>query len=59
MISVKKMKEELNKFPEDAMCYAYEGEITGVVVVDKDREEVGYIHASEGFCHEKVTIVHE
>ena len=32
MITIKKLKEELNKFPEDSVCFAYEGEITGLVI---------------------------
>ena len=32
MITVKELKEELDKFPDDALCYAYEGEVTGLVI---------------------------
>lgn len=53
-ITVKKLIEELSKYPEDALCYAYEGSTAGVVIVaDKeihksgDREELGFILASE------------
>jgi len=47
MIPVIKMIEWLNKFPEDARCYAYEGEVTGVVVVDNNGTDLGIIPASE------------
>ncbi len=30
MISVKKLKEFLSQLPEDAQCYGYEGEDTGI-----------------------------
>lgn len=39
MRTIKSLKEELNKFPDDAVCYAYEGEITGIVIVPKFNEE--------------------
>lgn len=34
MRTVKSMIEELRKFPDDAMCYAYSGEFEGLVVKD-------------------------
>lgn len=47
-ITVKSMIEQLSKYPEDALCYAYEGEIIGVVIADKeDKKELGYIIAGE------------
>lgn len=58
MITVAKMIEELKKFPADALCYAYEGEMQGVVVVEarssefanggSSRKVLGYITAAEG-----------
>jgi hypothetical protein len=33
MRTVKWLIEQLSKYPEDALCYAYEGEDTGVVIV--------------------------
>jgi hypothetical protein len=47
MIGVKEMIESLQKYPSDALCYAYEGEVIGVVVVDKYHKELGVIKASE------------
>jgi len=43
------LKKELEKFPDDADCYAYEGEVIGIVVCKKenDYEELGVIHCSE------------
>lgn len=35
-ITVKRLREELAAFPDDALCYAYEGEATGIVIVHKD-----------------------
>ena len=41
-MSVARLKELLDEFPNDAKCYAYEGEICGVVVVKKGKQ-LGYI----------------
>jgi len=39
---------ELQKFPADALCYAYEGEIIGIVIVATDGvTELGYILAGD------------
>jgi len=47
--TVKTLIEELKKFPMDAFPYAYEGEITGVVVrSSNDRRELGHVPASAG-----------
>lgn len=32
MRTVKWLREELAKFPDDALCFAYEGEVTGIVI---------------------------
>jgi hypothetical protein len=48
MIAVKKMIEELEKYPKDAQVYAYEGEITGLVIVDSKTAWLGEILAREG-----------
>ena len=45
MRTVKELIEELNKFDGDLECYAYEGEIVGVVIQHKDDCcEQGWIH---------------
>jgi hypothetical protein len=46
MRTVKSLLEELARFPEEAVCHAYEGEIIGIVVRYYERE--GVIHCSEG-----------
>jgi len=46
MRTVKWLKEQLSKYPDDALCYAYEGEVRGVVVVKTDRTH-GFIPCSE------------
>lgn len=50
MITVKDLIAALARFPQGAMCYAYEGEISGVVVVEPEpkRDELGYVFCSEG-----------
>lgn len=45
MRKVKDLIAELKKFPEDADCYAYEGEVTGVIIVQG--EDCGVIHCTE------------
>lgn len=48
MIRVSELVEQLKQYPADAVCYAYEGEITGVVIRDKeDKEQLGYITTEE------------
>lgn len=45
-LTVEELVNELQKYPPDATVYAYEGEITGVVIT-KDGEMLGYILASD------------
>ena len=47
MMTVEHMINELKKYPSEAKCYAYEGEVIGLVVVDENKEELGYIIAKE------------
>jgi hypothetical protein len=47
MKTVKELTEELKKFPEDALCYGYEGEGTGIGIVSKDGKKKGFIYAGE------------
>lgn len=47
MIPVKRLVQELEKLPEDALAYAYEGEIIGIVIATPDGKELGYIPTSE------------
>ena len=44
--TVQEIIEELRQYPMDAIAYAYEGEVTGIVIVanNKDRDELGVIH---------------
>jgi hypothetical protein len=37
----------LSQFPKDAVAYAYEGEICGIVVA-QGKEELGHIQTKEG-----------
>lgn len=45
MRTVKSLMEELARFPDEALCHAYEGEIIGIVVRLGGRE--GVIHCTE------------
>jgi hypothetical protein len=50
MRTVQSLRDELAKFPADALCYAYEGEVTGVVVVraEPKRQELGCVVCISG-----------
>lgn len=49
MIHIGQLIEELKKFPADSYCYAYEGEVHGVIVVAADgKRHLGYVPAQEG-----------
>lgn len=43
MVSVKRLKEILRELPEDALAYAYEGEVIGIIFQPTDGQELGYI----------------
>jgi len=47
MKTVKELRIELNKFPDDAECHAYEGEAIGVVVSSADGESSGFIYMTD------------
>lgn len=69
MRTVKDLIEQLERFPPDAVCYAYEGEITGVVVTEavvrtfanggRGRAQLGYIPCNEGDDKEEDTVLQE
>ncbi len=47
MITVKKLIEILQSLPEDALAYAYEGEVVAIVIRTSDnKNELGYIPAT-------------
>ena len=45
MKTVKELKTELNKFKDSDLCYAYEGEVTGIII-NRGRQQ-GVIYCSE------------
>lgn len=47
MRTVKEMKEELSKFEDDDLCFAYEGEVTGLIIRRSEDTCDGVIHCSE------------
>jgi hypothetical protein len=57
MITVKKLKEELNKFHDDCVCFAYEGEFTGLIIekADNSQRKQGVIYCSESGDDNKET----
>jgi hypothetical protein len=50
MRTVQSLRDELATFPPDALCYAYEGEVTGVVVIaaGTPRKELGCVICQSG-----------
>jgi hypothetical protein len=48
--TVKELREELAKFPDDAVCWAYEGEDTGIAVAYSEElwMYTGFIFCSWG-----------
>ena len=51
MKTVKKMIEELNKFPLNACCYGYEGDAVGIGIKTDDGK-YGFIFCSENPVNE-------
>ncbi|MDY6845034.1 MAG: hypothetical protein SVW57_13205 [Thermodesulfobacteriota bacterium] len=47
MIRNDRLQNELKKFSPNAFAYAYEGEITGVIIIDENDKSLGYIIATE------------
>ncbi|MEW5941374.1 MAG: hypothetical protein AB1750_17045 [Chloroflexota bacterium] len=47
MIPIKRLMEILQELPEDALAYAYEGEVVGIILVSADDKELGYIPTKE------------
>jgi hypothetical protein len=45
MRTVRNLIEELSRFPDEAICHAYEGEVSGIVIRQLDRH--GVIHCGE------------
>ena len=45
-MKVSELIKELKKFNPDSQCYAYEGEVTGIVIDNKDGSQ-GVIYANE------------
>jgi hypothetical protein len=49
------LRAELAKFPDDAECSAYEGEVTGLCVGYPGQIPSGFIHCSEHDDADRVT----
>lgn len=47
MISIKLLIAELQKFPDDSFCNAYDGEDTGIVIKTINGTHIGWITARE------------
>ena len=61
MIKTKTLIEQLKRFPENSWSYAYEGEVCGVVIVDRPGlycKTHGYITAHEGDQIDDETVIY-
>jgi len=48
MKTIGEVIEELTKFSKDDLCYAYEGEMHGIVIVDRGtKEQIGTVEGME------------
>ena len=47
MIPIKRLLEIIEELPEDALAYAHEGEVVGMIFVSADGKELGYIPTKE------------
>lgn len=45
MKTVKQLRDDLAKFPDDAVCFAYEGEICGLII---SRKGESYVAGKQG-----------
>jgi len=54
MRTVAWLKAELAKFPDDAMCYAYEGEVIGLIIEPPDPSNGEQLPTTQGviYCSE-------
>lgn len=55
MKTVKELIDELKKFPEDAECFAYKGEDSGISIHSKDNKEHGFIFCQGAHFKERPT----
>ena len=46
MITVGELIETLKQHPSESKCYAYEGEDTGIVILNNDNKESAFIEVS-------------
>lgn len=61
MQTVESLIRELQKFPSNAICHAYEGEVTGVIVSTRDNRlgDLGYVPCSEADEQEGPAVINE
>lgn len=52
MLKVSTLIKTLRKLPDGYFCYAYDGEMTGLIIVDKDYYEFGEIHTTDRYSED-------
>ena len=53
------LKKELEKFPEQCLCFAYEGEVSGIVINYERSLKQGFIHLREDGVEKETETVEE
>lgn len=49
-LTIKELKQQIETLPDNAIAYAYEGEVTGIVIVERFEnaiKEIKFIHTQE------------
>ena len=59
MITITRLIQELQKFPDNSFCYAHEGRMRGVVIVNSMDDQLGYIIASVDDECETQTVIND
>lgn len=47
MIKLGELIRKLSTYPDDYTCFAYQGESSGIVIIDTDNKQVDFIEAEE------------
>lgn len=49
-LTIKELKQQIETLPDNAVAYAYEGEVTGIVIVERIKnaiKQIKFIHTKE------------
>lgn len=57
MLTVGQLKRELDKFKDSDLCYAYEGEVSGVIINRGEAQGVIYCSESSDIDNKKTSLI--